>query len=87
MASMPTVTMTPMHEDVHERAGEDEEVGEVTKSVREVLGPQEKTDDHQQDRAHEKRARRPETALPQVALMVLRVFVNWHSALHVIHGI
>jgi len=73
--------VTPVHEDVHERAGEDEEVGQVAKRVRKVLGPKENACDDQEGRAHEKRSRRPETAFPLVTLMMLRVIVNGHAGL------
>jgi hypothetical protein len=79
MASMPAVT--PVHEDVHEWACENEEEGQISKCVRKMLCPQQDAADDQEGRADEKRARRPETALLVGALMMLRVIVHGHAAL------
>ena len=55
-------TVTPMHEQVHERARENEEVGQVPESVREMLGPQQNEADDQEAGADEKGARCPEAS-------------------------
>jgi hypothetical protein len=73
--------MPPVHEDVHERARENQEEGEVAKSVREMLGPEQEPADDQEGRAHKKCSGRPETARRLGALMVLRVIVHGHGAL------
>jgi hypothetical protein len=40
-------TVAPVHEQVHERACEEEQIGQEAQRVREVFGPQEETDDDQ----------------------------------------
>jgi hypothetical protein len=52
--------VTSVHEHVHEGAGEDEQVGQEPKSVREMLGPQQDTANGQEGRADEKSTRCPE---------------------------
>jgi hypothetical protein len=53
MASVPA--MTSVHEHMHQRACENEEVGQVAKSVREVLGPKQDPADDNKGGADEKR--------------------------------
>jgi hypothetical protein len=68
-----------VHEYVHQRTCEDQEVGQKTQRMREVLGPQEKARDQQQGRANEKCARGPETTLGPGVVMVLRMVVHGHA--------
>ena len=74
--------VSAVHEDVHERARENQEEGQVAKSVGEVLRPQQDAGDDQEGRAHQECSRRPETALGLGALMMLRMMVVYgHVAL------
>src|SRR5262249_16117679 len=81
---MLVASMFAVHEDVHQRTCEDQEVGQKAQRVREVLRPQEKARDQQQGRANEKRARGPETTLVSGVVMVLRMVVYGHACSPVI---
>jgi hypothetical protein len=45
---MVAVSMPAMHEDVHQRAGEQKKIGKSTQNVSAMLGEQQDTDDHQE---------------------------------------
>jgi hypothetical protein len=60
VTAMPTVTA--VHEDVHEGARENEQIREIPEGVRQVLGPKKDAANDQEDDAHEKGARCPETS-------------------------
>jgi hypothetical protein len=79
MMRVPAVA--PVHEHVHERACENQKERQIAKSMCEVLGPQQETNDDQEGRAHKKCSRCPETALGLGALMMLGVIVHGHIAL------
>lgn len=53
---MRVTAVPPMHEQVHERARENEEIGQVPECVREMLGPQENEDDDQEPGADQEGA-------------------------------
>jgi hypothetical protein len=82
---MAVAAVAPVHEHVHKRACENQKEGQVAKSVREMLGPQEEPNDDQEGRAHKKCSGRPEAALGLGALKVLRVIVHGHGGLLSFH--
>jgi hypothetical protein len=68
--------VAPVHEHMHQRACENQKEGQVTKSVREMLGPEQEPNDNQEGRAHEKRSRRPEAPHRLGVVMMLRAIVH-----------
>src|SRR5512145_2980625 len=74
-------TVTPVHEEVHEWARQNEKVGHIAQRVRQVLGPQQNEADDQEAGADEKSAGCPEAPFPLRASMVVGMIVSWHVAL------
>jgi hypothetical protein len=57
------LAVAAMHEDVHEGASENQEIGQESERVGEVLGPKEDAANDQEGHAYEKGTRCPEAPL------------------------
>jgi hypothetical protein len=75
---MLVASVSAVHEYVHQGTCKDQEVGQKAHCVRKVFGPQQKAHEEQQDRAHEKRARGPETTVCAGVVMMLRMVAHGH---------
>src|SRR5262249_39688764 len=75
---MPVASVIAVHEEGHQGTCEDQEIRQKPQRMSEVLGPEQKPHDEEQNRANEKCARGPETTLGPFVMMLCMV-VHGHA--------